>query len=167
MMTASWKRQRAGVISPVCDHYRRPVGADLRQWGLDVPLSLGVQWRSGLLDQIQVCEDRKQVVKEFCTICSVQTTFPTIDFIIGGALVHLLEKYITSGCKNMQRRGCQREENKRIRSLEVETKWTFSLVESFVRSIDIIVLASVTSVATEVRWKFDFLLVNDSDNHFS
>lgn len=40
-------------MSPVCDHYSRPVGEDLGQRSLDVPLSLGVQWRSGLVDQAE------------------------------------------------------------------------------------------------------------------
>lgn len=38
-------------MSPVRDHYRRPVGADLGQRSLDVPLSLGVERRRGLVEK--------------------------------------------------------------------------------------------------------------------
>lgn len=39
------------VVSPVCDHNCRPVGADFSQGRLNVLLRLGVQWRRGLETQ--------------------------------------------------------------------------------------------------------------------
>lgn len=47
------------VMSPVRDHNCRPVGADFSQGCLNVPLSLSVQWRSGLENQRIRVADRR------------------------------------------------------------------------------------------------------------